>query len=108
MASGSEPGSAPSPGSALPHLVTVSGQDGPGISERLFAGLAERTVAVEDVEQVRVHGHLLLCVEVSVRADEVEDVRDRGGAPAERDAACRCRSSRWSKLIRLETPSCTR
>ena len=52
--------------------MTVSGQDGPGISERLFAGLAERTVAVEDVEQVRVHGHLLLCVEVSVRADEVD------------------------------------
>jgi phosphoserine phosphatase len=63
------------PALALPYLVTVSGQDGPGISERLFAGLAEREVAVEDVEQVRVHGHLLLCVEVSVPADQVDGVR---------------------------------
>jgi phosphoserine phosphatase len=59
---------------ASPYLVTVSGQDGPGISERLFAALAERKVAVEDVEQVRVHGHLLLCVEVTLRADEVGEV----------------------------------
>jgi phosphoserine phosphatase len=61
--------------SASAYLLTVSGQDGPGISERLFAALAERKVAVEDVEQVRVHGHLLLCVEISVRADEVDAVR---------------------------------
>ena len=83
--SGSGSGSASSPSSALPHLVTVSGQDGPGISERLFAGLAERKVAVEDVEQVRVHGHLLLCVEVSLRADEVEVVR---GAVLQRLRGC--------------------
>jgi phosphoserine phosphatase len=63
------------PASVCPYLVTVSGQDGPGISERLFAGLAERQVAVHDVEQVRVHGHLLLCVEVSVQPDAVEPVR---------------------------------
>jgi phosphoserine phosphatase len=68
-------GSPPSTGVVLPHLVTVSGPDGPGISERLFAGLAERAVTIEDVEQVRVHGHLLLCVEVSVRADEVKGLR---------------------------------
>ena len=49
-----------------PHLVTVSGQDGPGIAARLFATLAAEGVAVEDVEQVRVHGRLLLCVEVTV------------------------------------------
>jgi phosphoserine phosphatase len=55
-----------------PHLVTVSGQDGPGIAARLFAALAGEDVAVEDVEQVRVHGRLLLCVEVALapsRAD---------------------------------------
>jgi phosphoserine phosphatase len=46
--------------------VTVSGQDGPGIAARLFATLANEGVAVEDVEQVRVHGRLLLCVEVTV------------------------------------------
>jgi phosphoserine phosphatase len=49
-----------------PHLVTVSGQDGPGIAARLFATLATEAVVVEDVEQVRVHGRLLLCVEVTV------------------------------------------
>jgi len=47
-----------------PYLVTVTGQDGPGIAERLFAVLARRGVAVHDVEQVRVHGRLLLCLEV--------------------------------------------
>jgi phosphoserine phosphatase len=44
--------------------VTVSGQDGPGIAERLFAVLTEHAVNVRDVEQIRVHGRLLLCVEI--------------------------------------------
>jgi phosphoserine phosphatase len=48
-----------------PHLVTVSGQDAPGIAERLFTALAERGIDVRDVEQVRVHGRLLLCVEIA-------------------------------------------
>ena len=56
-----------SAGSPSPFLVTVSGQDAAGLAQRLFAGLAEWNVAVEDVEQVRVHGHLLLCAEVSWR-----------------------------------------
>jgi phosphoserine phosphatase len=60
--------------SLAPILVTVSGQDGPGISERLFAGLAARRVAVEDVEQVRVHGHLLLCVELAMSAADIDDL----------------------------------
>ncbi len=46
-------------GMPSPYLVTVSGQDGPGIAERLFAALAARGVEVRDVEQVRVHGRLL-------------------------------------------------
>ncbi len=58
-----------------PYLVTVSGQDGPGISERLFGALAERGVEVDDVEQVRVHGRLLLCVEADMVPSEVEPVR---------------------------------
>jgi phosphoserine phosphatase len=49
----------------LPHLVTVSGQDAPGIAERLFAALGERRIEIRDVEQVRVHGRLLLCVELA-------------------------------------------
>jgi phosphoserine phosphatase len=47
-----------------PYLVTVTGQDGPGLAERLFAVLASVAADVRDVEQVRVHGRLLLCVEV--------------------------------------------
>ncbi len=53
-----------------PHLLTVTGQDGPGLAQRLFAALADEKVDVNDVEQVRVHGRLLLCVEVEIdRAD---------------------------------------
>jgi phosphoserine phosphatase len=49
----------------LPLLVTVSGQDGPGIAERLFAALGALGIDVRDVEQVRIHGRLLLCVEIA-------------------------------------------
>ncbi len=57
-----------------PFLVTVSGQDGPGISARLFEALAERSVEIDDVEQVRVHGRLLLCVEADMLRTQVEPV----------------------------------
>jgi phosphoserine phosphatase len=57
-----------------PHLLTVSGQDGPGLAERVFAALADKEVDVRDVEQVRVHGHLLLCVEVGLALAEVGPV----------------------------------
>jgi phosphoserine phosphatase len=53
----------------------VSGQDGPGIAARLFATLAADGVAVEDVEQVRVHGRLLLCVEVIVAPSAAHALR---------------------------------
>ncbi len=55
-----------------PFLVTVSGQDGPGISERLFGALAEQGVEIDDVEQVRVHGRLLLCVEADMVRAQVQ------------------------------------
>jgi phosphoserine phosphatase len=55
--------------------VTVSGQDGPGIAERLFAALGALEVQIDDVEQVRVHGRLLLCVEVAVAADRADAAR---------------------------------
>jgi phosphoserine phosphatase len=45
-------------------LITVAGQDGPGIAPALFATLDRFDHTVLDVEQVRVHGRLLLCVEV--------------------------------------------
>jgi phosphoserine phosphatase len=45
-------------------LVTVRGHDAPGIAQRLFAALGAHAAAVDDVEQIRVHGRLLLCAEI--------------------------------------------
>jgi phosphoserine phosphatase len=56
--------------------VTVRGQDGPGIAARLFGGLEQLGVAVDDVEQVRVHGRLLLCVEVALAPGAAGEARD--------------------------------
>jgi phosphoserine phosphatase len=56
--------------------VTVIGQDGPGIAARLFATLAGTGIIVEDVEQVRVHGRLLLCLEVTVPAARAVTLRE--------------------------------
>ncbi len=68
------------PGSARA-LLTVTGEDRPGVTARLFAALAEDGPAVEvvDVEQVVVHGHLVLGVVVSALPVD--------GGPAEDDAA---------------------
>lgn len=41
-------------------LVTVTGRDGPGIAAALFAGLSATGAEVLDVEQVQIHGRLLL------------------------------------------------
>ena len=42
----------------LPFLVTLSGQDAPGLAQRLFAALEAGHIDVRDVEQVRVHGRV--------------------------------------------------
>ena len=47
-----------------PLLLTVRGRDEPGVAAAVFGALAGLGLHVRDVEQVRVHGHLLLCVEV--------------------------------------------
>jgi phosphoserine phosphatase len=65
----------------LPYLVTLRGQDGPGIAQRLFAALASCPIDIRDVEQVRVHGRLLLCVEIGV---ETAGVADRAAAAVTR------------------------
>ena len=51
-------------GDTSTQLVTVSGPDHPGIAGRLFAALASLDSVILDVEQVHVHGRLLLCVEI--------------------------------------------
>jgi phosphoserine phosphatase len=62
-------------------LLTVTGEDRPGVTARLFAALAEVRPAVEvvDVEQVVVHGHLVLGVVVAALPVD--------GGPGEDDAA---------------------
>jgi phosphoserine phosphatase len=64
-------------------VLTVTGQDRPGITARLFAALAEApdggAVEVVDVEQVVVHGHLVLGVVVAALP--------AGDAPAEDEGA---------------------
>jgi len=57
-------------------LVTVTGQDRPGIASRLFSGLAPLGLPLLDVAQVQVHGRLLLCVEVGGAATLVPPVRE--------------------------------
>lgn len=46
-------------------LVTLRGPDRPGLAARLFEAMAALDLSVLDVEQVQVHGQLLLCVEVA-------------------------------------------
>lgn len=65
----------PESSAGSPYLITVSGQDAPGLAEQLFAGLAAGRIEVEDVEQVRVHGRLLLCVETVLHPGQVDMVR---------------------------------
>lgn len=53
-------------------LITLSGNDRPGVTRALFAGLAEYPVSVLDVEQLVVRGRLVLAVLVEVSGgDEV-------------------------------------
>src|SRR3954469_12990167 len=69
---------APVPVSQAPRAVlTVTGADRPGVTARLFSALADPAdgapaVEVLDVEQVVVHGHLVLGVVVGALA--VDDV----------------------------------
>ncbi len=70
---------APVPGTAQA-VLTVSGDDRPGVTARLFAALASGDgpvpVEVLDVEQVVVHGHLVLGVVVAALPGE--GVPDQG------------------------------
>jgi phosphoserine phosphatase len=46
-------------------LVTVTGTDGPGIAAGLFDAIGGTGLGVLDVEQIRVHGRLLLCLRLA-------------------------------------------
>jgi phosphoserine phosphatase len=63
------------PGRGPQALLSVTGADRPGVTARLFAALAGMaedglSVHVVDVEQVVVHGHLVLGVVVGIDADD--------------------------------------
>ena len=70
-------------------LLTVSGDDRPGVTARLFAALADTagggpSVEVLDVEQVVVQGHLVLGVVVAAQPADgspAADPGDAAGAP---------------------------
>jgi phosphoserine phosphatase len=77
-------------------LLTVTGADRPGVTARLFSALAETAgppVEVLDVEQVVVHGHLVLGVVVGAlpggdgTADEATLLAHLSGLAAEVSAA---------------------
>ncbi len=54
---------------ATPVLITVTGPDKPGVSSVLFAALAVSNADMLDVEQVVIHGRLVLGVLVETRTD---------------------------------------
>ncbi len=56
-------------------LLTVTGRDRPGIASWFFAALDELRLPVLDVEQIQVHGKLLLCVESRAPVAAVESIR---------------------------------
>jgi len=64
-------------------VLTVSGDDRPGVTARLFAALADTagggpSVEVLDVEQVVVQGHLVLGVVVAARPADGSPAADQG------------------------------
>jgi phosphoserine phosphatase len=64
-------------------VLTVTGDDRPGVTARLFAALADTgscdpSVEVLDVEQVVVHGHLVLGVVVAARCADSSAAADPG------------------------------
>ncbi|HEX4082894.1 MAG TPA: ACT domain-containing protein, partial [Acidimicrobiales bacterium] len=63
------------PGGPEALLVTVSGPDRPGISVRIFEQLAWLGLELVDVEQVQVHGRLLLCLELAATHMAADAVR---------------------------------
>ena len=78
-------------------LLTVTGEDRPGVTARLFSALADGAppVAVVDVEQVVVHGHLVLGVVVAALPAD--------GAAPEDDAALVRRLTALGRAVAGET-----
>ena len=56
-------------------LVILTGRDRPGVTATLFTALCQHRVTVLDMEQIIVHGRLVLAVLLGVDADTRGDVR---------------------------------
>ncbi len=78
----SPPSTAPGDAARSTVLVTLSGDDRPGVSNRLFDAVAPLGAEVLDVEQVLVRGHLTLAVLLVPTGDpgELRSVVDAVGA----------------------------
>ena len=55
-------------------LVSVTGRDSPGITARLLSVVAESKVHLLDIEQVRVHGQLILALLLGMEDDSNDSV----------------------------------
>ena len=49
-------------------LVTVTGQDRPGVAAALFSSLGDVEAVITDIGQITIRGHLVLCVELDCAA----------------------------------------
>jgi phosphoserine phosphatase len=67
-------------------LVTVTGRDRSGVATWLLGALEPLGMAVLDVEQVRVHGHLMLCAELACPSGVSGPAGADAGVQAIRDA----------------------
>lgn len=66
-----------------PHLlVTITGEDRPGVAAAVFAALEPLGCQVADVEQVEVHGRLLLGILLGAQVRDAQSVRSALGAVA--------------------------
>lgn len=64
-------------------LVTLSGPDRPGVSKAIFGALSRLDLLVIDVEQVVIHGQLILAVLVAPGPDSSPDVLHQAVSTAE-------------------------
>ena len=73
-------------------LLTLTGEDRPGVTARLFAAVADRDIVVLDVEQVVVRGHLTLAVLLTAGDDPQGVQRDVTSAGEAMGMKVKCRS----------------
>lgn len=62
-------------------LVKITGPDRPGVAAQVFATLDAHHLVPLDVEQIQVHGQLLLCVEVVAAETAGAEPEEPGTAP---------------------------